>query len=94
MCTHTHPAAAAAQLQTRYARTLLLQDEVIHRLQMQLQQLEDELRLAAKGGAAAANELLQAQLNGLEVAHADLQEEVVSRPHCSNACSMRCSGRS
>jgi cytochrome c553 len=45
-------------------------------LQLQLEELEDELRKAGKG-AGVADQLLQQQLNAVEAAYADLQDELV-----------------
>lgn len=52
-------------------------DELIHRLQLQVAELQDQLKTARhEGGRAAAEEVL-AQLNAVEAALADLQEEKV-----------------
>eukprot|EP00775_Hariotina_reticulata_P007254 gene7254-7467_t len=56
-------------------------DELIHRqvwLQLQLEELEDELRKAVKG-AGVADQLLQQQLNAVEAAYADLQDELETK---------------
>lgn len=52
-------------------------DELIHRLQLQLAELQDQLKLARdEGGKAATEEVLQ-QLNVVEAAYADLQADMV-----------------
>jgi len=52
-------------------------DELIHRLQLQLAELQDQVKLAKEeSGRAATEEVLQ-QLNVVEAAYADLQEEMV-----------------
>lgn len=52
-------------------------DELIHRLQLQLAELQDQIKLAKEeSGRAATEEVLQ-QLNAVEAAYADLQEEMV-----------------
>jgi hypothetical protein len=53
-------------------------DELIHRLQEQVAELQDQLKTARKEGGRSATEEVLAQLNATEAALADLKEETVS----------------
>lgn len=50
-------------------------DELIERLRLEIEELHDQLNLAARG--ANPEKMLQQQLNALEAAYAELQEELV-----------------
>lgn len=52
-------------------------DELIHRLQLQVAELQDHLKTARQEGGRAAAEEVLTQLNAVEAALADLQEEKV-----------------
>jgi hypothetical protein len=52
-------------------------DELIHRLQEQVAELQDQVKAARKEGGRAATEEVLAQLNATEAALADLKEEMV-----------------
>jgi hypothetical protein len=52
-------------------------DELIHRLQLQVAELQDQLKTARQEGGRTAAEEVLAQLNAVEAALADLQEEKV-----------------
>lgn len=53
-------------------------DELIHRLQQEVVELQDQLKAALKESGRAATEEVLAQLNATEAALADLKEEMVS----------------
>lgn len=60
-------------------------DELIHRLQEQVAELQDQVKAARKEGGRAATEEVLVQLNATEAALADLKEEMV-RASCSSEC--------